>query len=146
MTSRRIVLGLDGSPGSEAAMQWCIEASPLLDAEVVAVYALPPVVLFVPAPVLATVPLPHEDEMRELMVPELDGWCKPLDAAGVPYRAQVVDGAPAEALTRVADDTDAAMIVVGRRGRGGFAELLLGSVPHQLSHHATRPVLVVPAA
>jgi nucleotide-binding universal stress UspA family protein len=145
MTRRRIVLGLDKSAGSESAMQCCIDAAPLLDAEVVAVYVRAPVALFLPTPVLASVPLPDDDEIREVVVRQLDGWCKPLDAAGVPYEAQVVDGTPAEALLRVADDADAAMIVVGRRGRGGFAELGLGSVPHQLSHHAMRPVLVVPA-
>ena len=146
MTSCRIVLGLDGSSGSEAAMQWCIEAAPDLHAEVVAVYALPPVVSIVPMPMPGPVPLAYGEEMRELMVRELDGWCKPLDAAGVPYRTEVMDGSPADVLMRVADEIDAAMIVVGRRGHGGFAELLLGSVPNQLSHHATRPILVVPVS
>lgn len=145
MTSRRIVLGLDGSPGAEAALQWCIEAAPPLDAEVIAVYALPPVISYIPTPFSAAPAASYEDEIRELMVQELNGWCKPLDAAGVKCRAQVVDGVPAEALMRVADETDAAMIVVGRRGKGGFTELLLGSVPHRLSHHALRPVLVVPS-
>jgi nucleotide-binding universal stress UspA family protein len=144
MTSRRIVLGLDGSTGADAALQWCIEAAPLLDAEVVAVYALPPVARFAPAPFSAAPP-PYDDEIRELMVQELDGWCKPLDEANVKFRAQVVEGTPTQALMDVADETDAAMIVVGRRGQGGFAELVLGSVPHRLSHHALRPVLVVPA-
>lgn len=146
MASRSIVLGLDGSPSSDAALRWCAGSAPALDAEVIAVYALVPVVPLVPAPMSAAASaVTYDDEMRRQLARELDGWCAPLAAAGVEYRCELVDGAPAEAIMRVADEADAAMIVVGRRGRGGFAELVLGSVPHHLSHHASRPVLVVPS-
>ena len=64
---------------------------------------------------------------------------------GVPFDTRVVDGDPAPAIMELADEVDAVMVVVGRRGCGGFAELLLGSVPHRLTHHCERPVLVVPA-
>ena len=63
----------------------------------------------------------------------------------MPYEAVIAEGRPAEVLIRIADDVDATMIVVGRRGAGGFATLILGSVPHQLALHTPRPVVVVPA-
>jgi nucleotide-binding universal stress UspA family protein len=62
----------------------------------------------------------------------------------VPCEGEVREGQPAEILLDAA--RDASLIVVGNRGRGGFASLLLGSVSQQVVHHAPCPVLVVRAA
>ncbi|MEX1008658.1 MAG: universal stress protein [Acidimicrobiia bacterium] len=145
MVTRHIVVGLDGSTGSAEAARWCAETAPLLDADVIGVYAIPVVFGLVPATVAPTVPVQYAEETRRALEDELAEWCEPLRSAGVEFRTMLLDGEPAQTLMRVADDVDAALIVVGRRGRGGFAELLLGSVPHRLSHHAGRPVVVVPA-
>jgi K+-sensing histidine kinase KdpD len=56
------------------------------------------------------------------------------------------DGHPSSVITQVADRVNADLIVVGRRGKGGVAELVLGSVSHQLVLHSRRPVLVIEAA
>jgi nucleotide-binding universal stress UspA family protein len=56
----------------------------------------------------------------------------------------IVTGDPAEELVRASRDAD--MLVVGARGSGGFARLLLGSVGSQVTHHATCPVVIIPGA
>lgn len=71
-------------------------------------------------------------------------WCRPLRDARVTFRALVRDGAPAEMILLTALDENADLIVMGSRGHGGFAELLMGSVAHHVSHHARVPVVVVP--
>jgi nucleotide-binding universal stress UspA family protein len=55
---------------------------------------------------------------------------------------QSVSGTPAEELISAARDAD--MIVVGSRGAGGFAYLLMGSVSTQVAQHAHCPVTVIP--
>lgn len=143
MSTTRIVVGLDGSEGSERAVEWCRDHAPGLDAEVVAVHAV-----WVPAlalPMWEGSPglLLQDEEWRTSLERELqDVWVTALE--GVPYRTRMVEGSPARVLKEVADEEDASMIVVGSRGRGGFTELLLGSVSHQLAHHADRPLLIVP--
>ena len=54
----------------------------------------------------------------------------------------IVTGDPAEELVRASHDAD--LLVVGARGSGGFARLLLGSVGSQVTHHTTCPVVIVP--
>jgi nucleotide-binding universal stress UspA family protein len=56
-------------------------------------------------------------------------------------RARVYNGHPAAALLDAADGAD--LLVVGSRGRGGFAGVLLGSVGQYLGHHAQGPVLIM---
>jgi nucleotide-binding universal stress UspA family protein len=67
-----------------------------------------------------------------------------VDVRGLeqPVEHLVVEGPTARSLLDVAKGAD--VLVVGSRGRGGFAGLLLGSVSTQVTHHATCPVVVVP--
>jgi nucleotide-binding universal stress UspA family protein len=61
--------------------------------------------------------------------------------SGVPVRARVVEGIPAQVLLDACDGAD--LLVVGSRGHGGFAEALLGSVSQHCVHHAHCPVVVI---
>jgi nucleotide-binding universal stress UspA family protein len=139
-----IVIGVDGSDPSRRAVDWCAAHARAFDAEVVAVHALevPTYVGAGPPYIWLTSATPEQREAwRDLA--ERD-WCKPLADAGVPFRVAVRDGDPASALMEAAENEDAALVVVGRRGRGGFKKLLLGSTSHHLSHHLDRPIVIVP--
>ena len=143
---RTIVLGLDGSKGARAAVLWCCDAAPRLEADVVAVYAFSSSVADIPSTVALPLLSTSDPQFRHALTEALEEWCAPLRDAGVQYRTVVLDGSPAEVLMRVAEDLDASLVVVGRRGSGGFVEMLLGSVPHTLSHHARTPLVIVPSS
>jgi nucleotide-binding universal stress UspA family protein len=61
---------------------------------------------------------------------------------GIELEADAVEGPPADTL--IAAGRDAELLVVGSRGRGGFAGLLLGSVSQQCAQHAPCPVVILP--
>jgi nucleotide-binding universal stress UspA family protein len=141
---RRIVVGVDGSEHSDAAVAWTARMAKGMGSEVVAVFAIAPPVYFDSA-FAPPVQMPQYDpEWRAEMKKEFEqSWSKALKTSGVKYRTVMDDGRPASVISQVADDVDADVIVVGRRGRGGVAELVLGSVSHELVLHSKRPVLVI---
>ena len=96
-------------------------------------------------PVLSMTPLPsltepQRDELRDVAL----GWCKQLADAGVPHRVLLIEGNAPLALAQVANDENAELVVTGRRGRSGFAELILGSTSHALTHCLPIPLVIVP--
>jgi nucleotide-binding universal stress UspA family protein len=139
---KRIVVGVDGSDAGKHAVEWTARLAKAMRSEVIAVYALDiPVAL--PDPY--TMPLYLDDKVRAGIEKDLvTRWCRPLKTAGVRFRAFLQDGRPASVILDVADKEKAGLIVVGRRGRGEVAELLLGSVSHEVVLHSRRPVLLVP--
>jgi nucleotide-binding universal stress UspA family protein len=144
--SPRIVIGLDGSPGSTHALQWAIDMAKRLGGEIVAVHvdSLP---IYVPGPMGIVPPAETPEERADLQEAFTTEWCLPLRKSGVRYRAMVEESTPVgTALIEVALREGADMIVVGSRGLNGVTELLLGSVSHQVAHHSPIPVVIVPAA
>jgi nucleotide-binding universal stress UspA family protein len=137
---KRIVVGVDGSENSQAALRWAIRMAQGMGSEVTAVHALG-VPSYFPEPF--GVPVQYDDRWREEMTEEFEKWCTPLKASGVGYRTVMEDGRPASVIAEVAERDAADVIVVARRGRGGVAELLLGSVSHELALHSKRPVLLI---
>ncbi len=138
----RIVVGIDGSEGSKAALRWAVDHARRIGDEVDAVSAWE-------YPVLMTLPaastLPPAEEMAQETLEHLrtvihDAGIE--DPGDVPIRHHVIRGGAAEAVLKAAKDAE--MVVVGSRGLGGFGSLLLGSVSQQVVHHAPCPVVVVP--
>ncbi len=140
---RRIAIGLDGSESSSAALKWAIRLAKGLGSQVVAVYAVE-IPAYFPEP--EELPFVLDQDWRDGLKSDFeDRWCKPLKVAGIRYRAVMEDGRAASVIGDVAEREKADLIVVGRRGRGGVAELLLGSASHELVLHSRTPVLVVSA-
>jgi nucleotide-binding universal stress UspA family protein len=139
-----MVVGVDGSEASTRAVKWCAAHAVSLSAQVVVVHAIDlPVYPGIGTPYM---PLPamtarQQDELRDVVTRD---WCKPLADVGVPYRVVLAEGVAACVILATAREEEAELIVTGRRGRGGFAELVLGSTSHALSHHADRPLVIVP--
>jgi nucleotide-binding universal stress UspA family protein len=134
----RIVVGVDGSPSSVAALRFAASEAALRGAGVLAIYALE--VPTVPWPGLTGVVGTALEEANRVFghaVEEAFAGAPP----SVPFERRVEERAPAEALIEAASDAD--LLVVGSRGRGGFAGLLLGSVGQQVAHHAPCPVAIV---
>lgn len=145
----RIVVGVDGSEHATFALDWAARMAKGMGSEVTAVFAIsPPVYLDGGIGYAPPVVIPQFDpEWRDAMKKEFeDKWCSQLGHSGIKYRTVMEDGRPASVIAQVADQVDADVIVVGRRGRGGVAELLLGSVSHELVLHSKRPVLVISTA
>jgi nucleotide-binding universal stress UspA family protein len=66
-------------------------------------------------------------------------------SSGFDAEARAALGAPTwEAVVDVADELDAAVIVIGSRGLNGMREALVGSLSHEVAEHAGRPLLIVP--
>ncbi|MEU8801098.1 universal stress protein [Spirillospora sp. NPDC048819] len=135
----RVVVGVDGSPASRAALAMAFAEAELHDSSVHAVAAWESV------PVKGLPPLADEAGIRKAARERLDQLMLPMRELhpGVEVRAEVVLGPPRGVLLDASQG--ARLLVVGSRGLGGFRGLLLGSVSHALVQHATCPVAVVHA-
>jgi nucleotide-binding universal stress UspA family protein len=138
---KRIVVGVDGSAQSAAALKWAVRIAKGMGSQITAVYAIHLPLYLAPE---YGVPFQFDEEWRDQMRTEFeDKWCKRLRASGIRYRTVMEDGRPAPVIAAVADRENADIVVVGRRGRGGVAELVLGSVSHELVLSSKRPVLLI---
>ena len=137
-SQRRIVVGVDGSPSSRAALRWAIHQARLTGAAVDAVTAwrFPPGYEWAPG---ATGTADFEAGARRQLTAALN------EASGVEpevaIRPSVVIGYPGPVLVEAARGAE--LLVVGCRGHGGFTGALLGSVSSHCVHHAPCPVLVM---
>ncbi|NYH78368.1 nucleotide-binding universal stress UspA family protein [Actinopolyspora biskrensis] len=139
-TDRPIVVGVDGSSASEPALRWAFETASARSAALLAVHAWHDLVvgqLWTREQAEEPRASVQADEER-LLSEVLAGWR--ADYPDVAVHELVTYGKPARCLLEQA--RTARFVVVGARGRGGLAGLLLGSTSQTLLHHSPCPVVV----
>jgi nucleotide-binding universal stress UspA family protein len=148
-----VVVGVDGSAGSLEALRWALEEARVRNVRLRAIHSW----IYLHALVPALVGYPYTAEAAELDAADttasarraaetvLDHALAVLgDTDDVEVERAIVQGPAAQVLIDAVSEHD--LLVVGSRGHGGFAALLLGSVSHQCAQHAPCPVVVVRAA
>jgi nucleotide-binding universal stress UspA family protein len=140
-----IIVGIDSSTHSHNALEWAVREAAIrhqpltvLTVEEVATSGWHGTLVF---------PADHELEDRaQRAAQEIADKAVQQFGEGAPESVTVraVIGIPAAELVEASRDAD--LLVVGSRGAGGFARLMIGSVSSQVSHHAHCPVVIVPDA
>lgn len=129
-----VVVGVDGSERSAAAVDLAFEEAALRGAEVRALY------VWEPGHVRIFDEYGDQQECRRVLSETVAG--RQARYPEVALRHELVVGHPVEVLAQAS--AHALALVVGTRGRGGFAGMLLGSVSQGVLHHAHCPVIAVP--
>jgi nucleotide-binding universal stress UspA family protein len=138
----KIVVGYDGSPEADAALEVAVEEAQLrkLPLRLVCTWEVPPLeyagVAFAPAPDYNDAAKRHADTV-------LEAAAERLGSSGVEFETAAVPGHPTVVLLEEAKG--AKLLVVGTRGRGALKGLVLGSVSQALAHHCAAPLLIVPS-
>ena len=140
-----IVVGVDGSEGSKRALQWAVDEARLRGARLTLVRAwYPSASLYgfgfglIDAEAVGDLRILAQKQLDEIRAENADLL------EGIDVECRVVEDLPANALLAAARDAD--LLVVGTRGHGGFAGLLLGSVSAHCAHHTPCPLVIVPPA
>lgn len=131
-----VLLGIDGSPASEKATAFAFDEASRRGADLVALHAWSDVAVF---PILGMDWQQYEQQGHEILAERLAGWQERYPDVHV--RRRIVCDKPARWL--IDESRQCQLVVVGSRGRGGVASLLLGSVSTTVAESALAPVAVV---
>lgn len=138
----RIVVGIDGSDTARRALGWAVAEARLRQAQLDVVHAWQVPTVGVEPYTLAFDPQPFEEAARSVLSDAIDG--EDMSGLAVAVHPVLLYAGAATAILQASEGAD--LIVVGSRGQGGFKELLVGSVSHQVTHHARCAVVIVPPA
>jgi nucleotide-binding universal stress UspA family protein len=138
---KKILLATDGSPDAEQALAYARDLALRGGAQVIIVHAFEPVPTYLGEPLEGRV-LARHVAAGENVAQDAAGK---LQEAGVDVIVEVLEGPPPDAILNVADVQACDLIVMGSRGQGALASLILGSVSHRVLARAQAPVLVVRA-
>jgi nucleotide-binding universal stress UspA family protein len=134
-----IVVGYDGTEGAKAALDNAVEFAKELGDKVVIVFG------YAPGGYGGGEVPTHREAVKELGEKLTEEANEVVSAAGVEHEIQLINERGAEALSDVATQRQARMIVVGSYGESPLAGAVLGRTAYRLVHLAERPVLVVRA-
>jgi len=130
-----IAVGFDGSPDSKVAVRWALTLARHYDAHVVVVHAVGLLGRFDSKNVTT--------ELEESLI----ALCDECAIVHTRARLEVVDGDACSVMLRMADPPiNADLLVVGTRGQGAHAGLLLGSTSLELAEHSPIPLVIVPSS
>lgn len=135
---RKILVAVDGSEQADAALRIAIDLAQHYRASVGLLHAFPHV-----SDLLGTPQYEHLLAARATMGEAVLDAARRQVGEAVPVETQLIEGPPAQAILRVAQEDGYAMIVLGSRGRGQIAGVLLGSVSSVVAQRAYCPVLIV---
>ncbi|HFQ95629.1 MAG TPA: universal stress protein [Anaerolineae bacterium] len=135
----KILVAVDRSPATEKAVKYGIDLAKLTGAQALIVHAYPKIPDYLGEPNLSQTISRHLERAEELVNPIVERF----QAEGVDAIPEILEGPPADAILRVAKAREADLIVMGARGLGSVASLLLGSVSQKVIAHAECPVFVV---
>lgn len=135
MTEHLIVVGVDGSPHSDAALRWSVEHASRLGGQVAAVFAWQ-----VP---FTSLPGAYDREELEQAAKTfvVERVKTVVPAPAVPVLPIVAEGDPTESLVKAAEKAD--LLVVGVRGRSPFIGLVMGAVSQRCAMISSCPVVLV---
>ena len=138
---KKILLATDGSPHAEEALKYARGLALRDDAQVIVVHAVPPAAAYLGEPERQALVSRNVAEGERVAGHAAES----LRKAGLDVVVEVLEGPPADAILRVADVRPPDLIVMGSRGHGELASLLLGSVSHRVLAHTHVPVMIVSA-
>ena len=138
---KRILVAVDGSEASLKAARMAADIALRFGARMTLAYVIPRLLL--PPDVYGLTLAEVEREQRTHADKLVAEALAHLGEPGVQVETAVLSGSPAETLAEAAAAPDVDLVVLGSRGRGAVARVLLGSVSDRLVHISPKPVLVV---
>jgi nucleotide-binding universal stress UspA family protein len=138
---KKILLATDGSPDAEQALAYARDLALRDGAQLIVVHAFEPVPRYLGEPGWDRAAGRRVSAGQKVA----NHAAQRLRKAGVNIIVEVLEGPPADAILKVADVRECDLIVMGSRGHGALASLVLGSVSRAVLVNAPAPVLVVKA-
>ena len=139
---KRILVPVDFSADSAAAVEYAIEFAKSMDAEIDLLhsYQMHPGAI---TPYGTVLPANFLEDLRVAALEQLQKVCDQVQAAGVPVKMHLHHDVPSYAIIDAAKELSSDLIIIGTRGLTGLKHVVLGSVAERTVRHAPCPVLTL---